>query len=338
MTNVAILIQGPLQYETIKFLKKSVSYLDEFFPNYDIKISTQTKDKALLDFCKDELRVGVITSETIESTTFSVLNTSNFGNQVLTSKLGMDSFTDEYDYAIKIRTDEFFEDYKPLMEKMENNPEKIICSNYFFRKDYPYHIGDHIIAGSFENLKLFFDSSFNRLYDLCRNFMLFEDMIKNDQFHTYIYNNRNIKSIVEVNEGTAPPESRLAINYLLEQGEHPLCKNHKELMQKYFDVIDVTRMGDFECRSNAWSLQINSENFSNFEHEVLNKKENQCWDCPSFLLCEERERQAMMLALIRSSIKDINELQDLTDDLDIHSSVYRPWTKIKEFNKCIRLR
>ncbi len=45
MRSVGIIIQGPISHLTIPFLKKNVSYLDEFFPNYDIVISTKTKDE-----------------------------------------------------------------------------------------------------------------------------------------------------------------------------------------------------------------------------------------------------------------------------------------------------
>lgn len=341
MKNIGIIIQGPISHITKPYLKKNVSYLDEFFPNYDIVISTQTKDEELLNWCREELRVRVMECSTIESTVFEVLNRNNFGNQTITSKIGLNALEnasdEKYDYIIKVRADEFFEDYEPLIKKMEENPDKLICGNYFFRKDFPYHIGDHLIAGTLENFKLFVESSFNRLYDSCSNFMLFEDSILNDDYSTYIYNGENIRTMIEINETFVPPECRLTINYLLEKGEIPLCKRHKELMNKYFDVIDVRTMGDFECRSNYWRMVINKDNYENFEYEIFNKKENQCWDCPTFIMCKERQRQAMMFSLINGSITDMSELYDLNNDIDIFSSVYRPWTKIDQFKKCITI-
>ena len=342
MRNVAVLIQGPVKESSKEFLKKNVSYLDEFFPNYDIILSTQTDDEDILEWVQDELKIRVLKCPKMEdSNMFSVLNMNNFGNQVITSHFGLigleDSSDLKYDYAIKIRSDEYFQNYLPLIEKMEENPDKIVCSNYFFRKDFPYHIGDHIIAGSFDNVKMLITSSFDRLMDACNNFIFFEDSIFHDNYHEYIFNDTKLKDVFAINEAHATPESRLAINYLLAKGENPICKNHKELMNKYFDVVDVTEMGDFECRSNLFNIAINQSNCRTLITDIFDKEEHQCRTCPSFMICKERERQAVIWVLMRSSIKDMSELTDLEDDLEIFTGVYKPWKQLEQFKNCVKI-
>lgn len=347
--NVAIIIQGPLHINGLSNLKKSLMYLDSFFPNYDIVISSfdtpkEDKDfKTISDF-KEWSKVSYIYSEKLKDFgPFNLLNANNYANQVLTSAYGFKFFEkqveDKYRFAIKIRTDEYFENYVPLLEKMRSNPDKIFCSNIFFRKDFPYHIGDHIIAGSYKKLKEFFLSSYTELVERVVNPAYFEDRMKNDRYAEYLYNT-DITSFNATNETCVPPECRLAINYLLHKNENPVCANHKSLMQKYFEVIDVSTMGEFECRSNYWKFKLNKENYSNILHEIMHKSENKCLDknCPDFLICDKLVRQAMLYSLMNNSINSIDELCDLTDDYKMYASVYRPWKNIPEFSKKIHVR
>lgn len=349
-TDVAIIIQGPLVAPVLSNLAKSISYLDSFFPNYDIIVSTfETKedddDFNIISEFKEWSKVNYVYAEDLKNIqVFDMLNANNYANQVLTSanafkeieKQGNDN---KYDYAIKIRTDEYFENYIPLMEKMKSNPDKIICSNIFFRKDFPYHIGDHIISGSYKNLKEFFLSSYTELVEKIVNPLYFEDCMKNDRYVEYLYNT-DVTSFNGVNETCVPPECRLAINYLLHKNENPICANHKSLMQKYFEVIDVSTMGEFECKSNYWKFKLNKENYGEILHEIMHKSENKCLDknCPDFLLCDKLVRQAMLYSLIKNSINSIDELYDLTDDYKTYASVYRPWKNIPEFSQKIHIR
>ena len=50
------------------------------------------------------------------------------------------------EYVVKTRSDEFYEDLTPFIDKFLENEENIVCGNIFVRKDIAYHIGDHIFV------------------------------------------------------------------------------------------------------------------------------------------------------------------------------------------------
>lgn len=61
-------------------------------------------------------------------------------------------------FFVKARTDECYENYKPLLDAFNSNPYKFVCGNIFFKKMHrglPGHIGDHVYVGwtkKFENV------------------------------------------------------------------------------------------------------------------------------------------------------------------------------------------
>ncbi len=61
----------------------------------------------------------------------------------------------ETKYAIKVRGDEYWTDIDKMFHSLKSD-EKLLCSSMFFRPlncPYPFHIGDHIICGTVENMK-----------------------------------------------------------------------------------------------------------------------------------------------------------------------------------------
>jgi hypothetical protein len=56
------------------------------------------------------------------------------------------------EYVVKTRSDEFYEDLTPFIEKFLENEKNIVCGNIFARYDIPYHIGDHIFVCKTETI------------------------------------------------------------------------------------------------------------------------------------------------------------------------------------------
>ena len=68
-------------------------------------------------------------------------------------------------WVIKMRADEYWSNLDKIYDKMQSNPEKIVSGSMFFRKwgMWPFHIGDKILGGTADNLKLMFESTLHNL-------------------------------------------------------------------------------------------------------------------------------------------------------------------------------
>lgn len=96
-------------------------------------------------------------------------NEQNLYLQVYTTLYGLAKVTTPY--VIKIRADEYYNDFSIFIDEIKNNKDKIITTNIFFRKTtrYIYHISDHIIGGLTENIKKMFENC-KKVIETRRNF------------------------------------------------------------------------------------------------------------------------------------------------------------------------
>lgn len=79
----------------------------------------------------------------------------------------------ETDYVLKVRGDEFFSNLDLVYNRMKEVHPKVLVSSIFFRPLglYLYHISDHFICSTIENLKLMFEKT----YDLLTNHIKFNN-------------------------------------------------------------------------------------------------------------------------------------------------------------------
>jgi hypothetical protein len=69
-------------------------------------------------------------------------------------------------YTLKVRADEYYSNIETIYKKMKLDENKILCGSFVFRRLdglYPYHISDHIICGTTDNIKLMFESAYENL-------------------------------------------------------------------------------------------------------------------------------------------------------------------------------
>jgi hypothetical protein len=88
--------------------------------------------------------------------TNDIQNGQNIYLQVYTTLEGIKKCKTKF--AIKVRADEWYENFTAFITVMKRAPNKITTHNMFFRThgQYPYHISDHIIGGTTDNmLKMF---------------------------------------------------------------------------------------------------------------------------------------------------------------------------------------
>jgi len=88
---------------------------------------------------------------------------ANLDYQIITTLAGLESVDTEW--VIKMRTDEYYSNLEKVLEKMKNNPHKIVCSSMFFRKYgmYKFHCSDKLLGGTTDNLIAMFESTLQNL-------------------------------------------------------------------------------------------------------------------------------------------------------------------------------
>lgn len=144
MSEYSVLIQGPLDrkiaFDNLEEYKKIgpvfISYWDDC--DESILSSYDLTDCTLIKKCKPPHVVFL--QPTFIYQVYSVY----YGLEPITSK-----------YVIRTRSDEKW-NLAPLVERFEQNKEKFVFGNIFFRKwnSHQFHVGDHVFIGNTEVIKL----------------------------------------------------------------------------------------------------------------------------------------------------------------------------------------
>ena len=151
----------------------------------------------------------------------NMYSNANMNYHVASTLNGLKKVTTKY--AIKLRSDEYYSDLSKFVEKIKNNPEKVITSNFFFSQDdsEPFHPSDHVIGGTTENLL----SMFNYAFKVCRK-ELGSIALSSNYFNIPDWRNRDGNRKVS-------PETFLCFCYLLSKGVKLDLSKSKEIMKKH---------------------------------------------------------------------------------------------------------
>lgn len=237
MENVTILIQGKLEQE-------SFDHYTLKYRNCPVIISTWTDCK--IDFSNlpknFKLILAPLPSESGDQ---------NINYQLISTLNGLDNVKTKY--VIKMRGDEYWSYPENIYQSIKSAPEKLWSSSVFFRawQYAEYHISDHIMAGTTENLLLLFKAAkFN--YD--NNRLNVSKWKVDGKFHKYVK--------------THAPEERLTKSYL--EAKDPLRfekVDGKFLMKEHFDILDINLLKPYKIKANLFKKQwkddfIPERNFS----------------------------------------------------------------------------
>jgi len=152
----SLVIQGPLRYQSIDNINKYLDIFDE------IVISHWAKDTLDISHLMHNPKIKIVKNE--ECNVKPAYNQSSVYYQVYTTLHGL--FACNNDNVIKVRSDYFIGDLRPIMNKIiETN--KIVCSNIHFRPDKrtKYHISDPVIGGGLLKMQ----KGFERAVYYCEN-------------------------------------------------------------------------------------------------------------------------------------------------------------------------
>ena len=142
MEDVTLIIQGRLMQETYDFYVKTCT-------NFPVVISTWVDCN--IDFSNMPPNFLVLLSQIPEEP-----GAQNFHYQIISTLTALERIKTKY--VIKVRGDEFYSNLQYIHNSIRVEPTKIHTSSVFFRSwQYAeYHISDHIIAGTTENLLIMF--------------------------------------------------------------------------------------------------------------------------------------------------------------------------------------
>lgn len=242
MKNISILVQGAIHPNSI--------LMAILYEKFNTVISTWSADydkesELFRHVCKYNSKIIAKPLPEVED----INNIANRYFQFCSLYNGLSIIDTEY--VIKLRSDEYYTNLNPIIEKVLTNPEKIITNDVFFRKtkSYKFHPSDHIIAGKTETLL----KIFKKAKEECEE-ELKKDLVPEQHYAT---------TFIEIMESKTKKEE-----YTLPTDE----KSITELMTKYFDVVPTEQLGMF-CISKHGEYFINKFDYFTKEADIKQMKE-----------------------------------------------------------------
>ena len=230
MENTTIIIQGKLEQDSYNF------YINKY-KNCPVIISTWADCK--IDFSglpkNFKLIIAPLSGESGEQ---------NINYQLISSLNALDNVKTKY--VIKMRGDEYWSYPENIYQSIITEPDKIHCSSVFFRawQYCEYHMSDHIIAGTTENLKLLFEKT---KYNYDNGRLNVSKWKVDGVFRGYI--------------NTHAPEERLTKSYLEAKEPDRFEKvDGRILMKEHFSILDIQLLRPYKVKANLFKIEF-KDNF-----------------------------------------------------------------------------
>jgi hypothetical protein len=208
---ITIVIQGRLEKECYDFCVEN-------YKDYPVIISTWENTISMLGINNIPDNFTIIENKVPVEHGYQ-----NFNLQVESTLVALELVKTEY--VIKMRGDEYYSNIEYLLEKVTSLPQMVFTSPIFFRawKPYKFHISDHLIVGTTDNIKKMFVGAKNTNLRCDKKFS---------------------------------PEQILTIEYLLSHNEKPLIgskmnDSKKDLMKKYFSILNLENLKDYKITANV---------------------------------------------------------------------------------------
>jgi len=215
-----LVIQGPLD-------NTSISKVDEISSQFEnVIISLWSEDDSSMLSGIESKNVFIFNQPTPDrETTTGVMKNSTFFYSISSTYLGLQNCTSNY--TIKMRSDEYYEDFTPLKELFLENDDKFVFGNIFAKpwSHSMYHIGDHLFVAKTE----FLLKAYTILHDLytCKG-SLFENSWAVHGFPKY-----------------QTAENILALSFLKAKEIDSNLWNDKNTFLEHYNTIDITSLGNY---------------------------------------------------------------------------------------------
>ena len=276
-----MVVQGPIHQNSIYgALNNYTSYTDHIiFSHWD----TDT-DKELLQHLTDASIPHRTIENKFERASFNVFNGQNVYYQIRTTLAGLKEVTTEY--VIKLRSDQYFGDLKPIFEAVLANPEKYNCANFHFRPDrfLKYHASDKMIGGRTDLIRGDFEKSLYRvvnnvqpllagayMYDDDRTIAT-EELLSRD---VKAYSYANVNRVLATQYGQIPEvgtiqllpggyigtvsEILIATSFLLHKRIYPDPIRSVEIVKQNFFIVQAEDMTPYVNKDGGNTIEHNAE-------------------------------------------------------------------------------
>ena len=148
-------------------------------------------------------------------------------------------------YVIKLRGDEYYSNLQYIRNSLLVEPNKIHTSPIFFRawQYAEYHISDHIIAGTKENMLIMFE---NTKYNFDTGKENLSKWKVDGKFHKWVT--------------THAPEERITKSYLKAKEPARFEKvDGRILMKEHFEILDIDLLHPYKIRANLFRKEWEKE-------------------------------------------------------------------------------
>lgn len=154
-------------------------------------------------------------------------NKQNIYFQCISTVRGLEKVKTKH--AIKHRSDEYYTNMQPIIDKILSSPGKIISNNVFARRTwrYPYHVSDHIIGG-----------------------------MLSDILSTYV----QAKTLLETDKALLGcAEQHIVCSFLKHKNiDYNMKKPQNEItntMKENFDIVAIKQLGDYHITANSQRIK-----------------------------------------------------------------------------------
>lgn len=225
MKDVTVIIQGRLSKESYDFYIRN-------YKDFPVIISTWIDNQISFKNLPSNFKV-VLSQYPID------FGDQNFHLQIISTLAGLQMVKTKY--VIKVRGDEYWSNPKRILESIKSSPTKIWTSSVFFRAwEYSeYHISDHIISGTLDNMNIMFNEC-KRVFD-SGELNLSKWKIEG-KFHKWVK--------------THAPEERITKAYLRAKSPDKFEKvDGRVLMKEHFDILDIDLLHPYKIKANLFKRE-----------------------------------------------------------------------------------
>jgi len=237
MEDVTVIIQGRLLQDSYDF----------YIANYrKCKVIISTWIDTKIDFTNLPDNFIVLLSPIPKE-----LGAQNLNLQLVSTLNALEKVTTPF--SIKVRGDEYWSNIESVYQRIKASPKKIHSSSVFFRawQYAEYHISDHLVAGTTENMKIMFGETKRNLDTGKMNISKWKI---DGKFHKWVT--------------THAPEERITKSYLSVKEPDRYDKvDGRIIMKEHFDIININLLKPYKIKANLFGREwtdgfIPERNFS----------------------------------------------------------------------------
>lgn len=240
--NIAIIIQGQFTQECLKYIDIYTASAQVIVSCYNsCNTATVPSNVIVVKQAKNEIK--------------NCHNGHNLYQQALTTYNGL-LLAQEYKYAIKVRSDEYFENMSHIIHRITNSPDKLLTTSFFFGTHTPFHISDHLIGGTTSSLT----QAFHLITKICEAAPPCSDadILHVNNLDNYIRDNINMYKLGFGKTSYLCNEQIIYLCWLIGAGYKIDFLNYRQQMIDTLNLISYEELGDFRLVSNRQYIDARS--------------------------------------------------------------------------------